>query len=242
VRQHLWPLLLVTLLLTPGCQRESNDSLSDSYERMMTSSQRRAAVDTPVAVRVDTPAAPAPDTARLPAALPIETLPPAAAPAPADTPPAQEEAAPRSFEGTAGIQQRRRSGMSPATLRDVRTAAHEDFDRVVLEFEGGIPGYHIEYVDRPIRECGSGHAVPVAGQGWLRVRMEPARAHEFMGESARSSITNRNRSLDYFALQQLVLTCDFEAQVEWVLGVRSPNRYRVLELSQPARLVVDVLH
>jgi len=30
--------------------------------------------------------------------------------------------------------------------------------------------------------------------------------------------------------------------VTWVLAVQSPNRYRVLELEDPARLVIDVRH
>ena len=41
-------------------------------------------------------------------------------------------------------------------------------------------------------------------------------------------------------LVALALTCDFEAQVEWVAGLRSRRGFRVLELTQPPRLVVDV--
>jgi hypothetical protein len=43
-------------------------------------------------------------------------------------------------------------------------------------------------------------------------------------------------------LYELELTCDFEAVVTWVLGLESPNRYQVRELSNPPRLVVDVRH
>ena len=39
---------------------------------------------------------------------------------------------------------------------------------------------------------------------------------------------------------EVELTCDFEVVVTWVLGTKSPNRYRVLELSAPPRLAVDV--
>ncbi|MDQ3605067.1 MAG: hypothetical protein M3418_02590 [Gemmatimonadota bacterium] len=150
---------------------------------------------------------------------------------------------PETFRGTAGIVAESRSGIGPAILQEVRTASHTGFDRVVFEFDGiSVPGYHIEYVDRPVRECGSGHTVPVAGDGWLRVRLEPTRAHEFIGERAEVTVENRDRSYDYPILKQLTLICDFEAQVEWVLGVSSPNRFRVIELHEPARLVVDVRH
>lgn len=144
--------------------------------------------------------------------------------------------------GTAGITAQPRSGMEPAILRSVRTAEHPEFDRVVFDFGGGaIPGYHIEYIDRPVIQCGSGEPIAVAGDGWLRVRLEPARAHEFRDDTlAVVTVTERNRPLTLPNLRQLVLTCDFEAQVEWVLGLESPTHYRVMELQAPSRLVVDV--
>jgi len=43
-------------------------------------------------------------------------------------------------------------------------------------------------------------------------------------------------------LSELELTCDFEAVVTWVLGVESPNRYRIRELNGPPRLVIDIKH
>jgi hypothetical protein len=229
-------LLLVPLILLAGCERDSGDNLRDSYERMMASAERRAVVAEAPPIAADTPlaqAAPLPDTAAAPSTLPIDTLPTAAA--------AEPDPAPRAFEGTAGIEQRQRSG-SPSTLRSVRSAEHDGFDRVVFEFEGAIPGYHIEYIDRPVLECGSGRTIQVAGQGWLRVHLEPARAHEVVDGFAQVTVASRNRTLDHGIVQQLVLTCDFEGQVEWVAGVAAPNQYRLLQLSEPSRLVVDINH
>lgn len=139
---------------------------------------------------------------------------------------------------TAGVTQVRRG--SGATLRAVRTARNAGWDRVVFEFDGAdVPGYHVEYVDRPVRKCGSGDEAQVAGQGWLEVRITPARAHD---EAGQVTVAQRERKLSLPVLRELELTCDFEADVTWVLGVASPNRYRVSELSGPARLVVDVQH
>lgn len=142
-------------------------------------------------------------------------------------------------EWTAGIVDREASGGGVAVLRGVRTGQHADFDRVVFEFEGERPGYHVEYVDRPVRACGSGDVVEVAGDGWLEVRMEPASAHTDAGEP---TIPFRERRLSYPVLLELQITCDFEATVTWVLGVGSPNRYQVMELTDPTRLVINVRH
>jgi hypothetical protein len=151
---------------------------------------------------------------------------------------AQAPAAKASAGWTAGATQVRRG--SGATLRAVRTARNEGWDRVVFEFDGAdVPGYHVEYVDRPVRKCGSGDEAQVAGQGWLEVRITPARAHD---EAGNVTVAQRERKLSLPVLRELELTCDFEADVTWVLGVAAPNRYRVSELSGPARLVVDVQH
>jgi hypothetical protein len=140
---------------------------------------------------------------------------------------------------TAGIMDRPRPDSSTATLVAVRTGTHSGFDRVVFEFDERIPGYHIEYIDRPVRKCGSGNTTPIAGDGWLEVRMSPTRAHT---EEGGSTVTERERMPNLAVLAELELTCDFEAVVTWVLGVESPNRYRIHELTDPPRLVVDVRH
>lgn len=164
-----------------------------------------------------------------------------AAPAPPEETPAAPEGTPSgSFEGTAGIVEKQRPDAPVAVLREVRSARQEGFDRVVFEFEGSaLPGYHVEYVDRPVLQCGSGEPVQVAGDGWLEVRLTPAQAHTEAGEA---TVKERERRLSLPVLKELESTCDFEAHVTWVLVVASPNRYRVQELSNPARLIVDVRH
>lgn len=191
------------------------------------------AVDTTLA---DTAAV---DTAATPPEAPEEDESPAGAEVDDEPAPAGRPRPRPPFEGTAGVVDVPRSGAGAAVLRDVRTGRQAGFDRVVFEFEGSVPGYHVEYVDRPVRQCGSGTAVEVAGDGWLEVRMMPAHAHT---EAGRPTIERRKRSLRYPVLRELESTCDFEAVVTWVLGVASPNRYRVLELQDPPRLVVDIRH
>jgi hypothetical protein len=142
------------------------------------------------------------------------------------------------FAGTAGIVEKERPAMSPATLSSVRTGAHQSFDRVVFEFSGtDLPGYHIEYVDHPVRACGSGDIVEISGQGFLQVRLQPAQAHD---ENGQPTITTRELKPGLPLIQEMKIICDFEADVEWILGLAKPNRYRVLELSTPPRLVIDI--
>lgn len=161
-----------------------------------------------------------------------------------DEPPTPRPARPvepedtETFEGTVDATHEPRPNAKTAVLRDVRAARHENFDRVVFEFEGDArPGYHVGYIDKPVRQCGSGDVVEVDGHGWLAVRITPAAAHD---EAGKATIPFRERKLKLGVLEEMERTCDFEGEVTWVLGVASPNRYRVLELTKPARLVVDV--
>lgn len=141
---------------------------------------------------------------------------------------------------TIGTVERKRPNLAPAVLRAIRTGRHRGFDRVVFEFRGSaVPGYRIEYVDRPVRQCGSGDAVAVAGDAYLRVSLSPAQAHT---DAGRPTIGFRERRLRLPVIKELQSTCDFEAEVEWVIGLSSPNRYRVMELSNPRRLVIDIRH
>lgn len=147
---------------------------------------------------------------------------------------------PPTHDWTAGIVDGESSDGRMTVLRSVREASHAGYDRVVFEFdEGSRPGYHIEYIDRPVRQCGSGEVVPIAGDAWLEVRFVPAQAHTDAGEP---TVTERDRLPGLPIVKQIVSTCDFEGHVTWVLGVSSPNRYRVFELAAPTRLVIDVRH
>lgn len=157
-------------------------------------------------------------------------------PTPKDEAPVQKD----DFEGTTGIIDKRKTLAASATLKAIRTGRHEGFDRIVFEFAGDeMPGYHLEYIDKPVRACGSGNVVPLAGDGWLQVRFEPARGNT---DEGKPTLSSRELSPRLPNLLELKSTCDFEGQVEWVAGVGSPNGYRVLELEKPARFVVDIKH
>ena len=142
------------------------------------------------------------------------------------------------FSGTVADTASPQSLSSSAILQSVESISCNGFDRVVFTFSGSnTPGYFVEYIDKPVRACGSGNVVPVVGDGFLEIRMTPAQAHT---EDGQSTIAERNRMTNHTNILQLVDTCDFEGNVTWVLGVSSPNAYRVVELSNPPRLVLDV--
>lgn len=139
---------------------------------------------------------------------------------------------------TIGITRQEHPVDSVATVTAVRFARHPGFERLVIEFAGAaLPGYAIEYVDEPVRQCGSGEAVRLRGDAVLQIRLEPARAHD---EQGAATLSPRRWTPSFPVILEALLTCDFEAHVEVNLGVATPSSYRTMELSSPTRLVVDI--
>lgn len=130
----------------------------------------------------------------------------------------------------------------------IRTATHDGFDRIVFEFlpappeagdfDEGLPHYRIEYPDEPVA-CGSGFPVDFAGGGGLEIDFLWASAHDvFTGEP---TLQEQDVNLGP-TIQSVDLTCDFEALVTWVFGLDERAPFRIFELANPTRLVIDVQH
>ncbi|QRN96420.1 hypothetical protein JRI60_46680 [Archangium violaceum] len=227
---------LAACLATAGCKKEEPAAArpEPTSPAEPTPSGTKAPENTPPPPE---PAAPAGQPANAGAGAP-EDAGAAPAPTPSGSQAGQAED-PKGREWTASRMDIKRSGQAPVTLREVRAARNEGFDRVVFQFDGDqVPGYHVEYVDKPVIKCGSGDPTELAGQGWLQVRIQPAQAHA----DGKATVTERERKPALPVLAELEQTCDFEGEVTWVLGVQHPNKYRVMELHGPTRLVVDVQH
>ena len=156
-------------------------------------------------------------------------------------PPAQGTALP--FRAATAIAEQRREGR-PTMLAGVRFSqeaqAGQGFDRIVFSFAGdSAAGYHVAYTDKPVRRCGSGQPVTVAGSAHLVVRLEPAQAHEGHGDLTPAP---RTLAVQLPVVKDLKLVCDFEGQLEWVLGLAGKRPFRVTELSGPPRIAIDVAH
>ncbi|MCY1030450.1 hypothetical protein OV207_03200 [Corallococcus sp. BB11-1] len=126
------------------------------------------------------------------------------------------------------------------TMRSVRTGTHAGYDRTVFEFEGPrLPGYQVSYVKTPVQDCGSGDDVPVPGKAALQVRFTLAQLHNEQGQA---TVAQRTFKPALPSVLELARVCAFEGEVTWVLGTTRRAPFRVLELRDPTRLVLDVQH
>ena len=125
------------------------------------------------------------------------------------------------------------------TLKAIRIGLHPElggWDRIVFEFEGGLPSAEVEYVQSAVG-CGSGLPVAVQGQAILAVRFEPAAAHDDQGQLTIPSNTVPGQG---GVIVETKAYCDFEAVVQWAVGLKAKQPFKVTTLQNPPRLAIDI--
>ncbi len=131
-----------------------------------------------------------------------------------------------------------------AHISDVRVGAHEGYDRIVFEFEKGIPALDVKVGKPPFTKDPSGLPLKVDGERFLVFILRGGTAVTPNGRVTYDGRTNFR--LDRPPLVQFVQAGDFEAQSEWVagltkpVGMTEPGCIRVFALSDPDRLVIDL--
>lgn len=127
-----------------------------------------------------------------------------------------------------------------AQITDVRVGTHAGYDRIVFEFASGIPDVKIEGVLPPMYADPSGLPIDVAGSAFLQLTLHGGTKVTPSGGVSYAGPTNFEPGFD--RLLQLVEGGDFEAVSTWYLGLDGGSCIRVLTLSAPSRLVIDIEH
>ena len=135
-----------------------------------------------------------------------------------------------------------------AQISDVRVGAHEGYDRIVFEFEKGIPALDVKVGKPPFTKDPSGLPLEVAGDVFLVVTLRGGTALTPTGQVTYDGPTDFTPGFtpDHPPLVRFVQAGDFEAQSEWVagltkpVGMTEPDCIRVFALSDPDRLVIDL--
>lgn len=121
----------------------------------------------------------------------------------------------------------------------LRVGEHQTYDRVVIDLDGPMTSYHVEYVSHFVAD-GSGARIPVVGRAFLAIRLIGADAHSATGQLFLRPLERHRYS--YPTLRGTVVTGDFEGNVSFGLGLNTKARFTVSELTGPNRLVIDVHH
>lgn len=142
--------------------------------------------------------------------------------------------------GTFGTTTVTGAGTGYGLLADVDATADGTVDRVTFTFEGVRPGYRVGYVERPIVEDGSGDEVTVDGEAVLLVHFEPASGFDLRGEGRQVYRGPNELDLATRVVLDVVRASDFEASLEWAVGVDTRAGFRVRTADDPSRVIVEV--
>ena len=135
-------------------------------------------------------------------------------------------------------------GTGTALLKTVRVGRNPGFERIVYEFAGtSKPGYRVQWVDGPIVSDGSGEPIDVKGKAFLEMVMEPASGVDLSAPQLTIVYDGPDRipvAGQTVLITDLVRTGDFEGVLSWAAGTTEKVPFRVLRLSNPTRVVVDL--
>lgn len=132
-------------------------------------------------------------------------------------------------------------GTGTAQVVAVRMGQQPGATRFVIEFAGEEqPGYDVRWVDGPITEDGSGNPVPLEGDAFLQVLVQPASGFDLEAGVPTYEGAARLIGPPGGVVTEAVRTGDFEALVTWVLGAAERVPFTVSALSSPSRLVIDL--
>jgi hypothetical protein len=181
----------------------------------------------PPAATSAAPADPTTATSTTPSVTPSAA---AAEPAPTDTRPRSDDT---DMPGTAAV------------LTEIRTADRGSYDRVVLEFDRPFGGWNVQYVDE-VTEDPTGDPVPLRGDAALVVVVQGATLNNVFQTTDDNPLATydgpRRVRPDLPAVKEVADAGDFEAVLSFGIGTASRTGFKVLRLTGPDRLVVDVAH
>lgn len=133
-------------------------------------------------------------------------------------------------------------------LRDIRIARHEDFERVVLEFQSqaggkqtGIPIWTSDAGKIPYRDP-EGKQTKVSGTHFIELRYHGIEADLSQGEEPVIIYKGPKRfSPGFPSISEAVFSPSYEHNTLILLiGLNRPKGYRVSELRSPPRIILDV--
>lgn len=133
------------------------------------------------------------------------------------------------------------SAQGHAELTNIRTGKHQNFERIVLDFNG-LPSNHISKETTPsaITNCNTGNPVPVQGAEVLWSTLYGAATYD---ENFNSTYPGPRNFVPQGLtnVKGVAITCDFEATLGIAVSYNNPESWhKVFTLSNPDRLVIDV--
>lgn len=123
-------------------------------------------------------------------------------------------------------------------LTDIRIAGHPGSDRIVWQFDDGLPEVELRQGIPPFTTDPAGQPLPVEGEAFLQIVFHGASRGGLDGPITYDGPTDFDPMLP--ELWQVRMAGDFEATMTFILGLVSPPCYDLFTLTGPTRVVLDL--
>jgi hypothetical protein len=133
------------------------------------------------------------------------------------------------------------AGQPAALLTGVAVTNVGCLDRVTFAFEPGAgagPSCRVEYRAGPFTQDGSGKPIAVAGSAFVSVRCEPAYGFDFATGTATYTGPKRITGTGTRHVREVVETGDYEAVLNWVIGLDARRSFEITASGSPGRQLV----
>jgi hypothetical protein len=120
-------------------------------------------------------------------------------------------------------------------LKEVKVGKNKGFDRVVFEFTGNLPNYLIEYTKQPIMNTAE-KRITLGGKFFIYINLQLLPYPE---DEKLANIIIPKGKLNFPAVSEVKEIEWFEGVRDFAVGLNAKKLYRVQQLKNPTRLVID---
>ncbi len=129
----------------------------------------------------------------------------------------------------------------PAVL--LRTQSSErrgDYYRIAFEFSAPVTNYHVRYVPLPVRQDPSDQVVELQGDNAIQISIGATGLDQSQNPPVQTYAGSQRIVVGSGAVRELVQIGDFEAVMNWVIGVQGTPEFRVSIEQNPPQLVIEI--
>ena len=125
-------------------------------------------------------------------------------------------------------------------LRTQSIEQRGDYYRIVFGFSAPVTNYHVRYVPLPVRQDPSDQVVELQGDNALQISFGGTGLDQSQNPPVQTYAGSQRIVVGAGAVRELVQIGDFEAVMNWVIGVQGTPEFRVSAQQNPSQLVIEI--
>lgn len=139
--------------------------------------------------------------------------------------------------GVPGIAGATHAPAGTSRVTEIRTAAHDGYDRLVFQLSGALPDRTFITWAPQISRDGSGDTVPASGGAFLQIGLNGVTA---LTQADTPTYGPTRRSVGLPNLNEVVSAGEFEGMASFGASVLARTSFTTFTLSNPSRVVIDI--